>query len=168
MKISILGSTGFVGKVLLRQALEKGFDVKTLVRNPEKLGDLREKVEFIQGDIFEIDKLEKAVSGTEVVLSTVPPQRNTKDPVKYTKAIENLIKILERKKINRIIHIGGAAHDGGKDENWTIGRRMLRLFLNVVWKRFISKTIRMGCIKKIKLKLDFGKASTNNQRSIQW
>ena len=39
MKIAILGSTGFVGKVLLEKALENGYQPKTLVRNPEKLSD---------------------------------------------------------------------------------------------------------------------------------
>ena len=38
MKIAILGSTGFVGKTLLAKALERGYQVKTLVRDPEKLG----------------------------------------------------------------------------------------------------------------------------------
>ncbi len=51
MKIAILGSTGFVGKVLLEKASEKGYQVKTLVRNSEKLGMYKERVEFILGDV---------------------------------------------------------------------------------------------------------------------
>jgi len=34
MKIAILGSTGFLGKVLLEKALNAGYQVRTLVRNP--------------------------------------------------------------------------------------------------------------------------------------
>jgi len=52
MKIAIFGSTGFLGKMLLEMALDKGYQVKTLVRNPDKLGELRDRVKFIQGDIF--------------------------------------------------------------------------------------------------------------------
>ena len=33
MKIAILGSTGFLGKVLLEKALNAGYQVSTLVRN---------------------------------------------------------------------------------------------------------------------------------------
>ena len=133
MKIAVLGSTGFVGKVLLKKILEKGFQIKTLVRNPEKLGMYKEKVEFIQGNVFQTDKLEETVRGTEVVLSTVPPERNTYKPEKYAKAMKDMIAVLERNAIKRFIHIGGAAHDG-ENENWTVGRRLLRLFLNCVWK----------------------------------
>jgi uncharacterized protein len=35
MKIAILGSTGFVGQVLLKKALEQGYQIRTLVRNPK-------------------------------------------------------------------------------------------------------------------------------------
>lgn len=37
MKICILGSTGFLGRVVLRKALEDGHEVRTLVRTPGKL-----------------------------------------------------------------------------------------------------------------------------------
>lgn len=49
MKIAILGSTGFVGKVLLRKALDKGYQVKTLVRDPEKLGGIQGEGRFRPG-----------------------------------------------------------------------------------------------------------------------
>ena len=38
MKIAMLGSTGFLGTVLLEKALNAGYQVRTLVRNPAKLG----------------------------------------------------------------------------------------------------------------------------------
>ncbi len=150
MKIAILGSTGFVGKVLLDKALEKGYQVKTLVRNPEKLGMYKERVEFIQGDVFQTDKLEETVRGTEVVFSTVPPEGNTKEPEKYAKVIEDVVAVLERNAIKRFIHIGGAAHDGGVNENWTLGRRFLRLFLNLVWKPgLVAKQLEWEVLKKL-------------------
>lgn len=76
-KIAMLGSTGFLGKVLLNKAIDEGYQLKTLVRNPEKLGELKDKVDFIQGNVNSTEDLEKTLSNTEVVLSTVgPPQKN--------------------------------------------------------------------------------------------
>jgi len=135
MKIALLGSTGFLGKVLLKNALNNGCQIKTLVRNPEKLNEFRNSVEFIQGNIFEANKIEETVRETDVVLSTVgPPKRNPKNPEKYKKAMEDLVAALEKHNIKRLIHIGGAVHPGGENENWTMGRRLLRLFLNLTWK----------------------------------
>ena len=115
MKIAILGSTGFVGKTLLAKALERGYQVKTLVRDPEKLGIYKEKVEFITGNASQADKLEKTVIGTEAVLSTLPPIINTNESELSGQSFEYLVAILERNSIKRFIHIGGAVHGGGGD-----------------------------------------------------
>lgn len=135
MKIAIFGSTGFLGKVLLEKALDEGYHIKTLVRNPERLGIFKESVEFVQGDIFQADDVENTVRGTEAVLSTVgPPQRHPGDPKSYKKAMEALVAILEKHHITRFIHVSGAVHSGGKNEHWSLGRRFLRLFLNLTMK----------------------------------
>jgi putative NADH-flavin reductase len=133
MKIAILGSTGFLGKVLLGEALRAGYQVRTLVRNPDKLGEFRNRVEFIQGNVFDANDIEETVLGTQAVLSTVgPPQKNPGDPHKYEQAMKDLVSAMEKQDIKRLIHVGGAVHSGGENESWTVGRRLLRLFLNVV------------------------------------
>ena len=135
MKIAILGSTGFLGKVLLEKALDAGYQVRTLVRNPDKLGEFKDRVEFIQGNVFQANDIEETVLGTEAVLSTVgPPQRNPGDPAKYEQAMKDLVAAMDNHKIKRLIHVGGSVHRGGEDENWTVGRRLLRLMLVLVWK----------------------------------
>jgi putative NADH-flavin reductase len=152
MKIAIFGSTGFLGKVLLKKALERGYEVKTLVRNPEKLGEFKDKVEFLQGDIFQTKKVSECVSGVKAVFSTVPPEGDTKEPEKYGKAMKDLVGILEEKGIKRLIYIGGAVVLGGKNENWTLGRRFLRLFLSMTWKGgLIAKKMEWEELKKSKL-----------------
>ncbi len=149
MKIAILGSTGFLGKVLLKRALEEGYQVKTLVRNPDNLENLKNKVEVVQGNYFNSEDLEKTVAGTEVVLSTVgPPQRNPQYPEKYETAMKDLVAILEKQNIKRIIHTGGSVHLGGENENWTLSRRFLRFFLKLVFKQgLIAKKLEWDVLK---------------------
>jgi putative NADH-flavin reductase len=152
MKIAILGSTGFVGKILLGKALEKGHQVKTLVRDPEKLGIYKDQVDFVLGNASQTDKLEKTVLGTEVVLSTLPPIINTNEPEKYAKAMEDLVAILEGNTIKRLIHIGGAVHGGGSNENWSLGRQILRVYLNIVCKPvLIAKQLEWEVLRKSNL-----------------
>ena len=150
MKIAILGSTGFLGKVLLKKALDGGYQIRTLVRTPDKLGEFKDSVEFIQGSIVEVDDLEETVRGTEAVLSTVgPPQRNPGKPELYEKAMEDLVAVLESQNIKRLIHTGGAAHLGGENENWDMRRRLLRLFLILVAKPIlVAKQLEWEVLKK--------------------
>jgi putative NADH-flavin reductase len=152
MKIAILGSTGFVGKILLGKALEKGHQVRTLVRDPEKLGINKDQVGFVSGNASQTDKLEKTVVGTEAVLSTLPPIINTNEPEKYAKAMEDLVAILEGNAIKRLIHIGGAVHGGGSNENWTLGRQILKVYLNIVCKPvLIAKQLEWEVLRKSNL-----------------
>ena len=153
MTIAILGSTGFLGKVVLKKALEKGYQIRTLVRTPEKLGEFKDRVEYTQGSISQPDKLEETVIGTEVVISTVgPPQINPGNPETYKNALENLVAILEKNNIKRYIHTGGAAHLGGENENWSMGRKNLRLVLKIIAKPILrTKHLEWEVLKKSKL-----------------
>jgi uncharacterized protein len=149
MKIAILGSTGFVGQVLLHKAIDKGYSIRTLVRNPDKLGNYKNRVEFIQGDISQIDKVDECFIGVEAVISTVPPERDTKDPEKYARIMSDILKTLKKNGINRFINIGGAVHEGGDNEIWTIQRRLLRSFLNLFWKSgLVAKQLEWDTLKK--------------------
>lgn len=150
MKICILGSTGFLGKVLLAKAIQAGYQVRTLVRDPDRLGEFRDQVEFITGTVFDPQDISETVRGTEVVLSTVgPPQRGPVDPQKYGQAMEQLIAELRSHGITRYIHTGGAVHDGGENEEWTFGRRALRMFLNLVFKQgLVAKHMEWEALKR--------------------
>jgi putative NADH-flavin reductase len=152
MKIAILGSTGFVGKTLLAKVLGRGYQVKTLVRDQEKLGNYKEQVEFVTGNTSQADRLEKTVLGTDAVISTLPPIGKNNKPEECTKAMEDLVSILERNSIKRFIHIGGAVHGGGANENWTLGRKILKIYLNIVCKPvLIAKQFEWEVLRKSNL-----------------
>ena len=153
MKIAILGSTGFVGRILLIKAINSGYQVKTLARNPEKLESIKERVEIIKGSIFEPLMVEKTIEGSEAVLSTVgPPPGKKCDPGLYQKAMMDLVSIMENNGVNRYIHIGGAVHRGGSDEIWSIKRKSLRIFLNLVSKQIlIAKQLEWEVLKSSNL-----------------
>ena len=138
MKIAILGSTGFVGKILINKAIAAGYDVRTLARNPEKIDALRDKVTIIKGSVFEPSTVEETIKGTEVVLSTIgPPPVEKCDPLLYENAMRTIVSIMDKYRIKRYIHIGGAAHCGGENEEWAFNRRFLRFFLNLLSKQIL-------------------------------
>lgn len=138
MKIAILGSTGFVGKILIKKAIAAGLEVRTLARNPEKLDSLRDKVTIIKGSVFEPLSVEETIKGTDVVVSTIgPPPGEKCDPVLYANAMKTIVSIMDKYRIKRYIHIGGAAHSGGENEDWAFNRRFLRFFLTLFSKQIL-------------------------------
>lgn len=110
MKLALLGSTGFVGTVLLNKALAQGHPLKVLVRSPEKLNGLREKVEIVRGDMFDPAALETLVQGVDAVISVAGPPMNGKfDVERHASATVNLVSAMKYARVNRLITITGAA-----------------------------------------------------------
>jgi len=153
MKIAIFGSTGFVGKVLINKALTAGYQVRTLARYPEKLEDIKDRIEIIKGSVFDPLKVEAAIEGTMVVISTIgPPPGKPCDPKLYEKAMQDIVRIMDNNGIKRFIHIGGAGHEGGENENWTFNRRFLRFFLSLFSKQIlVAKHLEWEVLKKSNL-----------------
>jgi dihydroflavonol-4-reductase len=68
MSVLVTGGTGFVGSHLVRVLLERGEQVRCLVRATSRLDNLNElPVDFVTGDLRDIDSLRNAAKGCSVV-----------------------------------------------------------------------------------------------------
>ena len=109
MKIALIGASGFVGSVILREALERGHQVTAIVRNPEKITSTVNNLKKIKADIMNPEEVSEAVKGNDLVISaynsgwTNPDIYN--DFLKGSKAIQEGVK---KAGIKRLIVIGGA------------------------------------------------------------
>ena len=56
MKIALIGATGFVGSAILKEALNRGHQIKAVLRHPEKLSLKNKNLEVVQGNV-EIETL---------------------------------------------------------------------------------------------------------------
>lgn len=110
MKLAILGSTGFVGTILVQKALKAGHQIKALARSPEKLGALKDKVEVVQGDMFDPAALQLLVQGVDAVISVAgPPRRERHDSEKHASSTKLMVDAMKAAKVTRLITITGAA-----------------------------------------------------------
>jgi uncharacterized protein YbjT (DUF2867 family) len=66
--ILVTGATGKVGGQALRRLVEKGLDVRALVRDPAKIEALGLGVEAVQGDLDNPDTIPPAMAGVDKVL----------------------------------------------------------------------------------------------------
>ncbi|MDN7580512.1 SDR family oxidoreductase [Burkholderia orbicola] len=66
MTILVTGATGRVGRQLVRQLVDRGADVRVLVRDPSK-ADFPAAVTVAQGDMLDVDALRAAFSGVRTL-----------------------------------------------------------------------------------------------------
>lgn len=110
MRLAILGSTGFVGKVLLEKATARGHRVKALARSPEKLGELAGKVEVVRGDIHDAASLRELVRDVDAVISVAgPPLKGRHDSAHHASATRVLVEAMRATGVRRLITVAGAA-----------------------------------------------------------
>jgi len=74
-RILIVGATGGTGRQLVAQALERGYVVTALARNPAKLRIAHPQLTVIQGDVLDQAAVEVAMRGQQAVVSALGHKR---------------------------------------------------------------------------------------------
>ena len=109
MKIALIGATGFVGTVLLTEALRRDHHVTAIVRDATKLTTPHNLLTVEQGDVNQPDQLARQLAGHDLVLSAYNPGWH--HPDLYTaflvgsRAIE---QATAQAGVPRLLVIGGA------------------------------------------------------------
>lgn len=70
-KILLYGATGRTGSLVLKYALDKGYEVTALVRNPDKIKETSGKLTIIKGSPTNFDDVKSAMQGCDTVISTL-------------------------------------------------------------------------------------------------
>ncbi len=114
--ILLTGATGFIGKRLLYRLDEKGYQVRCLVRAPEKLTlvrPLRHEPEIVYGDLLNPHTLQAALQGMDVAYYLVHSMggrsiRQTHAFIEKDRmAAENFLEAADAAGLSRIIYLGG-------------------------------------------------------------
>ena len=74
MKLLVLGATGGTGLEIVKQALDRGHSITTLVRAPDRLRPFRNRINVEQGDLLKITDLQHAMAGQDAVLTAFGPR----------------------------------------------------------------------------------------------
>ncbi|MFZ1652098.1 MAG: NAD(P)H-binding protein, partial [Candidatus Nanopelagicales bacterium] len=69
MKFAVIGATGKTGGPLVDLLLDRGNEVRVLVRDPAKLGDVRNRVRVVVGSSTDPAALSNLIAGTDAVVS---------------------------------------------------------------------------------------------------
>ncbi len=108
MNILIFGATGGTGQELVKQSLEKGYNVSVFVRkDASKLGELADKVTVFVGDVLDIISVKAAMPGQNailVALGTIPGKKNEV----LSMGTKNIVKAMQNSHVKRLVVETGA------------------------------------------------------------
>lgn len=133
MQITVLGAAGRIGQEVVRSALIKDYKIRVLVRNPEKLGKLKDQVEVIQGNLLDATLVEEAMMGSEAVINLSGAAKEPDQILKFERIGHILIEKLKAQRIKRLINISAAVAILPM-EKLELRRRVLRMITYLFYK----------------------------------
>jgi putative NADH-flavin reductase len=110
MKIVVFGASGKVGRVVVRQALARGYEVVAFVHKNNPFGT-EPDLEVCQGDIYRGEDVQKALEGCDAVVSCLgswgrkTPEGNRNV---LSSAMAQIIPAMREQNISRIMTLTGA------------------------------------------------------------
>lgn len=123
MKIAVFGASGKTGIKAVEQALAKGYEVKALVRNPQKITLSDEKLSIIQGDVTDMASVEEAVDGVDGVLVALGASPDMQSDIVMEQGTKNIIDAMKKHGVKRII-VQSSYAMSGEDEGIQFMKQM--------------------------------------------
>jgi putative NADH-flavin reductase len=102
-RVLIVGATGGTGRQLVAQALERGFAVTALVRNPSKLQITHPQLTVVRGDVLDAGSVETAMRGQEAVLSALGHKRFYPPNRILSEGTRNILRAMEAQGVPRFV-----------------------------------------------------------------
>ena len=106
-KILVLGATGGTGRLIVSQAVARGYDVTVLVRSAEKARDLK-GAKLIVGDARDETALRQALKGRDAVISSLgTPASPFREVTLLSTATRALVSAMKDEGVSRLVCITG-------------------------------------------------------------
>jgi len=111
--ILVTGATGFIGARLISSLSKRGYKISAMSR--KKIAD-SENVKYIKADVFDLNQLEKAMTGIKIAFYLLHSMEGSKDEWKQFSSREklqaqNFLKAATKTGVKRIIYLGGLVND---------------------------------------------------------
>jgi len=114
-EILVTGATGYIGGRLVQSLLDSGYEVRVMVRDPERLqgrawGD---QVNILQGDVFKPETLYVAMQGIKAAYYLIHSMSSSDDfHQRDLVAARNFGNAANESGVKRIIYLGGLGDPG--------------------------------------------------------
>lgn len=135
MKILVLGATGATGRLIVGNAVAKGYEVVALVRSKAKAMDLIGS-ELIEGDARDRAVLTRAIVGCDAVISSLGTAMSPfREVTLLSTATRALVGVMGEQNIRRLVCITGlGAGDSRGHGGFFFDRLFLPLMLRKVYE----------------------------------
>jgi putative NADH-flavin reductase len=131
-KILVFGASGGTGKQFVEQALNAGYIVTAIVRNPDAFAVRHQNLKIVRGDVLIPANYGKELEGHDAIVSCLGIPK-IKQTTLYSAGMRNIVNFMERSDLKRIICISSGALDIPPKSSF-IMRFLLKNVLQKIYK----------------------------------
>ena len=108
--IVLIGASGFVGSAILNEALERGHNVIAVVRHPDRIKTVHQRLTVKQTDVSSAYSVAEVCKGADAVISSYNPGWKNPEIARETKMVyKAIIEGVKKAGVKRLLVVGGAA-----------------------------------------------------------
>lgn len=144
MKLLVFGATGGTGREVVNQALQMGHKVTAVVRTPTALDVHHQRLEIIQGDVFDPSIIQQSMSGKDAVVSTLGVSHRNPTTV-YSEGTANIIHAMISGRVRRLVCLSSAGLELPTDTPLMI-RLVVRFIIQRMYRNVYADMARMEAI----------------------
>ncbi|AKV86542.1 nucleoside-diphosphate sugar epimerase [Microbacterium sp. CGR1] len=144
MKLLVLGATGPTGQHVLERALEHGDEVTVLVRRPDALDGLANRVTVVQGDATSTDDVTRAMDGQDAVVSALGRATSFRSEELFTHAASAVVAAMGKTGVRRLVWLSSFGVGATFASASGLQKLFYRTFLRAIYvdKAASEKTLR--------------------------
>ncbi len=136
-KIALIGGTGKVGRYIATKALQNGYQVRMLVRNPDKLTLRDNRIEIVEGNVQNFENIQKLLKDCQIVINTFG--QPIKEEPMYSSVTKKILEVMNDFQIDRYIGVTGGSLTIDGDKKSMINRVGAKMFEIIYSKMMIDK-----------------------------
>lgn len=107
IKIAVIGGTGKSGSYLVKDLLQRNYQIKLLVRNPLAIKVPDERIEIVHGNVEDGQSIRELLKGAKVVMSTLGLGNPPSEPTIFCRSTLNVLRAMKEHGLKRYILITG-------------------------------------------------------------
>lgn len=132
MKIAIFGASGRTGILTVYQALDKGHQVTAFARKATAVTIQHRKINIIEGDILDYDKVKQAVEGQDAVISALGVDKRGFTTV-LSEGTRIILHAMKECHVKRLICMSSAGILGN-DAGFLFGKIIIPFFMKEIFE----------------------------------
>lgn len=148
MQVAVFGANGPTGRLVVRRALDAGHRVTAVTRKPDRYPISSPHLSVVAADVTDADGVERAVQGSQAVISTYGVPYGRREITVYSEGITHIVRAMALHDVGRLVCVSSTtvATEDQPGEPWYWRRAVIPLLRHVLGRTLYDDMTRMESI----------------------